>query len=106
MDRALQDLRQRYAEPPGFEALAALHHVSYSTLRQQIKRRTGMSPARYLTYLRCSAACRGLTSTAKPIKQIAVDVGYHDSATFSKAFRRTVHVWPQDYRDSRRGMGG
>lgn len=102
---ALRHVRQHLAETIDLERVADDFHMSYSLFRQRVKQRTGLSPAKYLTHLRCNAACRLLAATDRPVKAVAAEVGYTDSATFSKAFKRTVSVWPVEYRRGQRGMG-
>jgi AraC-like DNA-binding protein len=82
-----------------FPALAERLGISYSLLRQRIKSRTGVAPARYLTLLRCNRA-RRLLEEAKPrlIKQISRDVGISDPYQFSRLFTQHVGVSPREYR--------
>lgn len=99
VDRAIAACRARLRHPVDWPALAARHGISYSLLRQGIRRRTGLPPAKYLTRLRCDAARGLLTATTAPVKQVAQRVGIPDPYTFSRTFRRTVGVSPRAYRE-------
>lgn len=90
--------RSHLAEPIDFAALAERYAMSYSSLRQQISRATGLPPAKYLLRLRCDAARAMLTETDLPIKAIASRVGLADAYTFSRSFKRCVGLSPEHYR--------
>lgn len=102
MEGVLLACRQRFADGDDaidFAALAAEHAMSYSALRQQMRRVTGVPPAKYVTRLRCDAACALLSDTDLSVKEIAARVGIGDPYTFSRTFRRSVGVSPQKYRE-------
>ena len=97
--------RQRLHEPIDFQRMAEQHDISYSSLRQRVREHTGLAPAKYLTRLRCEAASVLLTTTTLPIKEIARRVGISDAFSFSRTFRRTIGMSPEQYRASRRIYG-
>jgi AraC family transcriptional regulator, arabinose operon regulatory protein len=98
IDAVLHHCRSHAAEAIDFRALSRANAMSYSHLRQRIRRITGLSPARYVTRLRCEQARALLTETDLPVKLIAARVGIADPFTFSRTFRRTVGVSPERYR--------
>ncbi|HEV8248041.1 MAG TPA: AraC family ligand binding domain-containing protein, partial [Polyangiaceae bacterium] len=53
MEAVISHCHRHFADPIDFAALARRHAISYSHLRQQLKRITGLGPAHYLTRLRC-----------------------------------------------------
>jgi len=99
-------MRDRLEQPLDLEALAHEFAMSYSAFRQKTKRLTGMPPGQLLTQLRQQRACTLLETTDHPLKQIADRLAYPDPYTFSKAFKRTLGLSPQQYRDQRRRMAG
>jgi AraC-like DNA-binding protein len=105
IESVLAECRRRLREPLDFVALARQHEISYSLLRLRILQRTGLSPAKYLTWLRCEAAAMLLATTSKSIKQVAGEIGIADSFTFSRTFRRTMGISPSLYRDQHRAYG-
>jgi AraC-like DNA-binding protein len=99
MESVLNHCREHLSEAIDFESLADAHAMSYSHLRQQMRRLTGVAPAHYLSQLRCQRACRLLIETEESIKSIGQRVGIGDPYTFSRTFRRTSGLSPQRYRD-------
>lgn len=60
----------------------------------------GMSPTKYMTYLRIEKAKELLLSQPELLaKDIAAIVGYEDSHYFSKIFKKETGSWPSDYRN-------
>lgn len=61
-------------------------------------RATGQSPMDYVQSLRLEEAKQVLETTDLPIEAIAHDVGYEDSSSFSRLFRRKTGITPAQYR--------
>ena len=106
VDLVIAACRAAVQQPVDWPALAERHGISYSRLRQGIRHRTGLSPAKYLARLRCEAACGFLTTTTAPVKQIARRVGIPDPYAFSRTFHRTMGLSPRAYRDRNPTYGG
>ena len=51
---------------------------------------------------RIAAACRAMADTPRTLTDIALDLGFFDSAHFSKAFRRSAGMTPSLYRNTAR----
>lgn len=98
IDRVIAACERRLAESIDFERLAAEHAMSYSSLRQRVRRRTGLPPGRYLARLRCEAACKLLSDSPYTVAEIGRRVGIDDPFTFSRTFRRCVGLSPRQYR--------
>jgi len=98
MEAVLSHCHEHFAEDVDLIALAASHAMSYSHLRQQMRRITGVAPHQYLLRLRCESARQLLSDTDLPIKQIATRVGIPDPYSFSRTFRRCVGSSPAAYR--------
>lgn len=98
MEAVLEYCRRNFRQEVDFEALAAEHAMSYSTLRQAMRKITGQAPAHYLTTLRCEAARQLLSDTDLSVKEIGARVGIDDPYTFSRIFKRSVGVSPQAFR--------
>jgi len=81
-----------------FDDLADVLAVSPRTLIRRFKKATGHNPARYLTRLRIEEAKRLLERTALPLESIAERVGYRDSSSLRRVFRRTTHLSPGEFR--------
>ncbi|WKJ90047.1 helix-turn-helix domain-containing protein [Methylomonas montana] len=59
---------------------------------------TGYSPIEYVQQLRIEDAKRRLERTDATVEQISWLVGYEDSASFRRLFKRIAGVAPGDYR--------
>lgn len=62
----------------------------------------GLTYSRLLSEARMDKASIWLENTAKPIAEIASDLGYQDASNFTRAFRRQVGISPQLFRKNAR----
>ncbi|MBI1336252.1 MAG: helix-turn-helix domain-containing protein [Phycisphaera sp.] len=100
--RVIEDLRTHHCDALDLRAIARRHSMSYSHLRQQVRRHTGLPPAKYVTRLRCDTAGRLLTDTDMSVKEVASQVGFTDAFTFSRTFKRQVGHSPLRHRQRAR----
>ena len=70
-------------------------NVSESYLRAQFKKAYGMSPSRYMTFIRMQEANNLLINSTK-ISETALLVGYSDIFQFSKAFKKFYGYPPSE----------
>jgi AraC-like DNA-binding protein len=59
---------------------------------------------RYLTRWRIQLACRLLRDDAAKVSAVALDVGYHSEAAFSRAFKSLLGTSPANWRQQ--GVSG
>lgn len=90
-------LRQSEGETPTLEGIALANHVSTRTIDRHL-RRENLSFRELLHEVRFERACRMLRESDATVAQIALRLGFSDSANFSRAFRRAVGVTPSVYR--------
>jgi AraC-like DNA-binding protein len=95
---AISFIRLKYSEPIGVEEIAAACGLNRSYLTRLFKHATGYTPQAYLASYRIKKASELLQETSETINSIAFLVGYSDSFTFSKAFKRYRNESPSDYR--------
>ena len=95
---AINFIRLKYSEPIGVEEIATACGLNRSYLTRLFKHATGHTPQAYLASYRMKKASALLLETSESINSIALMVGYSDSFTFSKAFRRYKNMSPSDYR--------
>jgi AraC-like DNA-binding protein len=74
---------------------------SASYLTREFRRRTGVTPVRYLTGLRTRRAAYLLETTDLPAREIARLTGYSDPSFFSRVFRRVMGRSPRQWRRDR-----
>jgi AraC-like DNA-binding protein len=78
--------------------LALSSGMSQSTFTRLFKTRTGMPPLAYMTELRMKEAARLLRETRTPVAQVALAVGYMNTASFGRHFREYAQASPSEYR--------
>jgi len=73
--------------------------INYNYFSAIFKQSQGISPNEYLLQVRMRQASQMLVNLTMDIQNIANYVGYSDSLTFSKAFKRFFGVSPKFYRE-------
>jgi len=86
--RAIELLRQRYDQPLRVDELAAVAHMSASTLHLHFKQLTAMSPLQYQKHLRLHQARRLMLAEGLDAARAASQVGYESPSQFSREYRR------------------
>ena len=99
--RVRELLRARPAEAANADALATLLHLSTRTLHRQLHEE-GVSLQALKDEVRQAQAADQLRRTARPIKQIALAVGFRNEKSFSRAFRAWTGESPGAFRRSYR----
>jgi AraC family transcriptional regulator len=62
----------------------------------------GVPPKRYVSRMRLDKAMAELAAGKLPLAQIALNAGFSSQTSFTRAFRRTTSMTPQEYRRRRR----
>lgn len=75
--------------------------VSKNYLIKRFKAEDGMTPIQYLTKFRLKRAAMLLAEHTLSIQDIADVVGIPDSNYFTKLFKKSFHMTPQQYRKSK-----
>lgn len=73
--------------------------INYNYFSAIFRQSQGISPNEYLLRVRMRQSSQMLASLTMDIQTIANYVGYSDSLTFSKAFKRFFGVSPKNYRE-------
>ena len=95
--RVRELLRTHIEQAGNADALATLLNVSTRTLHRQLKDE-GTSLQALKDAVRREQALQQLQRTAKPIKQIALAVGFRNEKSFSRAFRTWTGTTPGAFR--------
>lgn len=78
-------------------------HLSYHYLYKLTRKYKGLSPIQYMHQLRIKKAMELLSNTNDTVEDIAFQVGFNDLSVFYKAFKKQVHMSPNQWRvESRR----
>ena len=80
------------------EKMADRAGLSTRTLARRFKQATGQSPVAYVQRVRIELAKRSLETGGEPIEEISWAVGYEDSASFRRLFKRLTGLTPGEYR--------
>ena len=91
-------LQQHVAESPTVAAMATRVSLGKRTFLRRFNKATGMTPTRYLQYLRVGKARESLEFSMSTVNEIAWMVGYEDPGSFRKVFQRIMGLSPGHYR--------
>ena len=94
-------IHQNYTLTISREEIAEAVGVSQNYLSKIFREEVRLTPWDYLSRLRIRKAKELLDSTTDTITSIAGQVGFDDSAYFSRVFRKHTSQSPQAYRDQR-----
>lgn len=92
-------LHKNYYENFDINHLARLCNISEVYFRRLFKKMLGYPPAEYRIKLRINKACDYLKYTTLPVHQIAEELGFIDSAYFTKIFKQERGITPLQYRN-------
>jgi AraC-like DNA-binding protein len=95
--RVRELLRTRPGETGNGQALAALLNISARTLHRQLQEE-GASLQAIKDEVRRAQAMDQLRRTSKPIKQVALAVGFRNEKSFARAFRQWTGTSPGEFR--------
>ncbi len=96
--RAQTILMSNLTQPMNIAALARDLGVTSRTLGRRFAAAIGESPSAFVQTARIERAKRLLETSKKSVGEIAHDVGYEDSSSFRRLFRRIAGIPPGDYR--------
>lgn len=92
-------METHYPHPLSMEALASELAISPRHFVRRFKTATGETPLAYLQRVRIEAAKQTLETTSEPIDVITRQVGYEDTNSFRKLFKKNTGLSPKEYRD-------
>lgn len=92
-------MEEKFSEKILVEALASDLGFSPRHFKRRFKKATGDAPLAYLQRVRIEAAKQKLENTMESIDEITGHVGYEDSNSFRKLFKKYTTLSPREYRD-------
>ncbi len=96
--RAMAFIHAHFAESISREEIAAHIGISPDYLTDCFRQELGITPITYIRRYRIRQACALLRNTDQSITQVAMNVGFADSAHFTRTFLREMGVTPKAYR--------
>ncbi len=98
LSRALDWLETHFDEPLSPSSLARHAGLSAARLARHVKRIFGITPSQLISKTRLVAASRLLRESDRSIAEIAIECGYYDHSTFTRAFRSATGQTPTQFR--------
>jgi AraC-like DNA-binding protein len=98
LNRILDVLHKRFAEPLRAQDLCAVGNMSERSLHRLFVRHLGENVSDYLGRLRIGRACMWLVETDRPISLIAADAGFSNLSNFNRRFRAARQMTPKEFR--------
>ena len=102
--RAMACIHTRYAETLTRDDIADHIGISADYLTDCFRQELGITPITYIRRYRIREACELLRNSDQSITQVALAVGFSESAHFTRTFQREMQVTPRVFR--RNGQGG
>ena len=99
INRVVGYLNQQVEATPSLQHLADIAAISPFHFHRVYRAITSETPSGTIRRLRLARAAAMLKETAKPVTEIAFDVGYESSQSFSKAFREATGHSASDLRN-------
>lgn len=98
LSRITNYIQANYREDLTLEGIAHIFGFSPAYLSRMFRKYAGINYKTYLSDLRTQAGYRLLMNTQMPVGEIALECGFPDSRSFTKAFRRQYDMPPAEYR--------
>ncbi len=96
---AQQWMEANYAQNISIDAMAQQVGISPRHFKRRFRKATGATPLVYLQNVRLEAAKEKLETTQESVNEITYRIGYEDSSTFRRLFKREMGLSPRAYRD-------
>jgi AraC-like DNA-binding protein len=94
----VKHIERHHASPISMPAMAKLAGLSPTHFNRRFRQLLRMAPAQYLRLARVQHARGLLTSTDKPLAEVAVLTGFTDQSHLTRVFRRTTGLTPAAHR--------
>lgn len=100
--RAVQYIGLHLSEEISVETLCRLSGISRRYFVELFGRETGQTVKQYIAHARCQRAAELLANSSLQIQEVSHYVGYEDNNYFSKVFKQTMGMTPQEYRQRKK----
>ena len=98
IQRAIDWMKENFGEDFSLDTMTEQLAVSKRTFIRRFNLATGKPPNRFLQQIRIDAAKRLLETSNLSVDQITERVGYNDTSSFRRLFKREVEISPSEYR--------
>lgn len=97
--KAQFQMEARFSETLQIDTLAEDTGLSPRHFKRRFKQATGASPLAYLQRVRIEQAKQRLETTRDSMNEITWQIGYEDSSSFRRLFKKFTGLAPREYRD-------
>ena len=97
--KAQFQMEARFSQNIQIDTLAGEAGLSPRHFKRRFKKATGESPLGYLQRVRIEQAKQRLETTRDSMNEITWQIGYEDSSSFRRLFKRFTGLAPREYRD-------
>ena len=98
IEPAIEYIQSHFRKKITVNHIADTVHLSARQLDRKFQETLKMSPQEFIMKLRLKTACSELTSSLKPIMDIALDLAFYDQSSFTLHFRKQMGMTPLQYR--------
>ena len=91
-------IHEHAAERVTLHDIAGAANVHAASVVRAFRAHMSCSPGEYVRRVRIESAKGELTSTDRPVGDIALDAGFYDQSHFTNAFRRATGMTPREWR--------
>jgi AraC-like DNA-binding protein len=96
--KALDYINANAADNPSVATVATYVGLSRSRFFEQFKNCVGIPPQHYIDWTRMTLAIKLLTSSTKPLIDIALELGFEEHSHFTRFFTKHMAVPPSEFR--------
>lgn len=96
--RAITLIEQQYYKELTLPVISTMLHISTYHLHRTFKRIAGVTPSAYVQMKRIAVATELLAQDNLTVTDVAMMVGFTNSAHFSTVFRRNIGCTPTEFR--------
>lgn len=93
----LSVIHRDYKKPLSIETLASAAHISKTECLRCFRRFVQESPYQYLIRYRLHMSTVLLTTTDRPVTDIALEVGFHSASSYIRYFKERYQMTPKQY---------
>lgn len=97
---ALNYIRKKTDTKITVDELAENCSLSNEHFIRLFKKEMGVTPNVYITKLKMERAMVMLATSASPVKEVSLAMGYDDNSYFIRTFKKATGMTPQEYRES------
>lgn len=102
MNKILDYIQFNFKLKIQLQEIARIADMSPNSFCRYFKQMTGKTLIQFVNELRVGQACKQLTETNAPIKEICFECGFHNFVSFHKIFKNQTKFTPSNYRTNKK----